>query len=410
MEFPRDKQESLIKIAQQMEHPFYCYNMDAFHNHLQELTKCSNQGVRLWYATKANPLSCVVDEIIESGAGIDVASLGELEHCLNRGAGPEKILATGPAKSRTYLQKLLQKGVRIIVCEGLNQLSWLQEIAQAMKLKVQILLRIQLDWEQFSMPNQKSVLGGSNITPFGLPPQEWAHIRPEQYPNLHFRGMHIFQWANILCSKTLMHIWKISARECTLLAKQMNFNLEVLDLGGGLGIPYSKGQSKPCWQEAQKALGEIREEYAFQEIWLELGRYAIGEFGHYLTKVIDRKRVRGKNLLVLEGGINQLARPTLTKEPFPCQALPRKHGELSSEMEHFQVHGPLCTSLDLLGEYTLPKDVDVDDWLIFNQTGAYGFTESMPFFLCHPLPGEVILQCEKIKVLRAGKSASSWLA
>ena len=76
---------------------------------------------------------------------------------------------------------------------------------------------------------------------------------------------------------------------------------------------------------------------------------------------------------------------------------------------HFDVHGPLCTSLDKLGRLALPNDVDVDDQLIFGLSGAYGFTESMPFFLCHQIAAEYVLHNGNVEQIRAAEPASWYL-
>ena len=54
---------------------------------------------------------------------------------------------------------------------------------------------------------------------------------------------------------------------------------------------------------------------------MELGRFAVGECGYYFSKIIDRKTVRGKEILVLNGGINHIARPALVNQFFPCHSL-----------------------------------------------------------------------------------------
>ena len=141
------------------------------------------------------------------------------------------------------------------------------------------------------------------------------------------------------------------------------------------------------------------------EIWLELGRYAIGSFGYYACPVIDRKCNGGQTQLVLGGGVNHLLRPALTSQPFPVELL----RDSSADMAYFVLHGPLCTGLDHLGICQLPKDIMPGDWLVFSQCGAYGFTESMPWFLCHTLPGEVVYQQGQVDILRPPEKPDSWL-
>ena len=73
------------------------------------------------------------------------------------------------------------------------------------------------------------------------------------------------------------------------------------------------------------------------------------------------------------------------------------------------LYGPLCTALDCLGEHQLASDLNEQDWLVFSQCGAYGFTESMPYFLCHELAAEYILEQGNIECIRSAEDASYYL-
>ena len=73
------------------------------------------------------------------------------------------------------------------------------------------------------------------------------------------------------------------------------------------------------------------------------------------------------------------------------------------------LYGPLCTALDCLGEHQLPSDLNEQDWLVFSQCGAYGFTESMPYFLCHELAGEYVIHNGVLSCVRQAEDASHYL-
>ena len=110
--------------------------------------------------------------------------------------------------------------------------------------------------------------------------------------------------------------------------------------------------------------------------------------------------------LVLAAGINHIIRPAITDQPFPVTLL-RNSAALE---QSFDIHGPLCTSMDKLGHLPLASDVNVGDNLVFGYCGAYGFTESMPFFLCHQLAAEYVFQAGELVEVRAAKPASTYLA
>ncbi len=398
-------QGDLERAAKLIDGPFFFYNLDGLAKHLRTIRHYHAQGLKVWYACKANPLSAILQEIKNSGLGIDIASKGELQQALTVGLRPENMLATGPAKSKEYLRQLLYLEIDTIVLESANQVRWLHELAveKGPHFRPRALLRLQLDWQE-----GRSVLGGGEITPFGMDQASWATFFAE-YPltrlQIDFLGIHVFQWGNLLGPATLKKIWREITGQAQAFAAAQGMKLIVLDLGGGLGIPYGP-ESRPLdFRDIFSILMDIKQEFQIPNIWLELGRFLVGEAGVYATKIIDHKSVRGKKLLILEGGINHLIRPSLVHDPFPCLSFASPGTRTST----FTLHGPLCTALDQLGTYQLPENLTVGDWLYFPQTGSYGFTESMPFFLCHDLPAEVILKNQKVRIVREQQSAATWL-
>ncbi|MBC76690.1 MAG: diaminopimelate decarboxylase [Halobacteriovoraceae bacterium] len=379
---------------------FYFYDLDLLRSHLSAMAEILDPDIKLWYACKANPMSAVLKVLRNLGFGIDVASSGELHQVLNSGIKGEHVIATGPGKSRDYLEHLIKNEVKTIVVESYNQVVWLDEAAQKLGKKVDALIRVQLDWNE-----GKSVLGGDAITPFGLGPEDWKQHDLQQFKNINFKGFHIFQWGNIMDPKKLESIWEKCVENILSLAADLNVSAEIMDLGGGLGVPYKEGQTKIDFKEIHEILVNLKKKYNLKTIWMELGRFTTAECGNYLTKIVDVKEVRGKKLLVTEGGINHCARVALTGQAFPCKAL----SPSNVKKVNFQVHGPLCTALDHLGDFDLPEDLKIGDWLIFTMAGAYGFTESMPYFLCHKLPGEALVYNNDLMVPRPPKTSYDWM-
>jgi len=378
--------------------PFFFYDLDALFQRAQRLMQTK---IKLWYAVKANPLSKVIQTLDKTGFAFDVASVGELEQVLTCGVTAEKILHTGPAKSYAQFKHFIFQGIRIFVLESHQQVYDVQRAAQEAKAIVQAVLRVQLRWEG----EQDNILGGSQLTPFGLLPEDWHGLRLTDFPNIDFKGLHTFQWGNITDAKALKHIWQTLLSPLQKLAQRLALPIRVLDLGGGLGIPYAGQQERLSWERVEIILSGIQQQLPNTEIWMELGRYVVGEIGYYIAPVVDRKTCGGKELLVLEGGINHLLRPVLSGQAFPVNLL----RDSDAPQQDFQLHGPLCTAIDVLGTHALPGDIQIGDNLVFFHCGAYGFTESMPLFLCHTLPGEVVWQDGKADMIREPAPAATWL-
>ena len=385
--------------AEQDEDGFFLYDLDYLEQHLSVLMQ--QEVIKLWFAVKANPLSRVISTLAQQGFNFDVASQGELTQVLAQNVQAERILNTGPAKSKRQMKAFLSQGVRTFVVESLNQLQWLNEAAMELACQPQVLLRVQLQWQE----GEKNPLGGNEVTPFGLSCQEWQTIKVSHFSALNINGLHIFQWGNMLSNDRMFELWSQMVTPLLSLAEQLGMRLEVLDLGGGLGVDYLQTGQGLSWKQIVADLAKIKAQAGVSELWLELGRFAVADMGYYVTSVVDRKQNFQQQQLVLAGGINHLIRPAITEQPFPVTML----RESAASPCYFDLHGPLCTSLDKLGTLAIASDVDVDDQLIFGLAGAYGFTESMPFFLCHQIAAEYVLQQGKIEQVRAAQPAAWYL-
>lgn len=389
------------------EQAYFVYQLDALKAHLATLQK--QDVIKLWFAVKANPLSKIIQTLDSEDFNFDVASSGELAQVLAQGINPNRILNTGPAKTKQQLTSFLIQGVRTFVVESLNQLTWLNEAVIEQGLlneKPTVLLRVQLQWDE----GEKNPLGGNSLTPFGLSVAEWQNVHVDNFSALDLCGLHIFQWGNMLSNEKMYDLWGQMVEPLTNLAQHIGMDLKVLDLGGGLGIDYlSKGQAL-SWPQIIEDLAKIKTQAGVEELWLELGRYAVAQCGYYVVPVVDRKINYGQEQLILSAGINHLLRPAITDQPFPVTLLNNDKPLLEVEEQLFDIHGPLCTSMDKLGRLSLPSHVDVGDELVFGYSGAYGFTESMPFFLCHELAAEYVFQGGILHEVRPAKAASSYLA
>jgi len=391
--------QAVEQVSAHLDTPFFIYDLDKLTTHLKQLT--AQTDVKLWYAVKANPLSRIIQCLDSAGFNFDVASKGELEQVLAQSINSERVLNTGPAKSPAQISHFIARGVRIFVAESINQVRWLNEQATKANCQLQVLLRVQLRWPD----SEKNPLGGDSLTPFGLGCEEWHELNVNDYPALKVDGLHIFQWGNMLSTDKLAALWRAMIQPLQQLARALRIELNILDLGGGLGIPYTQDASRLDWSALIETLASIKAQAGVAELWMELGRYAVGECGHYATPVVERKENYGQQQVILSGGINHLLRPAVTNQDFPVTVLRESQASLTT----MTLYGPLCTALDCLGEHTLANDVDEHDWLIFSQCGAYGFTESMPYFLCHELAAEYVIEQGNIECIRSAEDASYYL-
>jgi diaminopimelate decarboxylase len=174
-----------------------------------------------------------------------------------------------------------------------------------------------------------------------------------------------------------------------------------LDLGG-LG----RSLATAARELAGTAAGDAR-------LLLEPGRFLVGPAGAYVTRVVDRKIVGGHHVVIVDGGIHHLVRPALVGQEHRVRVLTGR-GALAAAAgaQRFPVTvaGPLCSGLDVFAQSSVMALPDPGDLVAVLDAGAYGATESMPFFLSHPLPPEIALEGDTAWVARPRIEPEAWLS
>lgn len=360
--------------------PAFVYDAATAKKTYSELRSALPSRVQLAYAVKANPYPELLRLFALLGAGFDCASEGEIRRVANLGLPMQNVLFAGPGKRRAEIALALELGVR------LNAESWedLQQVNELSSQPVKVNLRVH---PSFGSEEGNTIIGGSGPSAFGIDEEQLPELL-EMLPQLgrvRVAGLHVFIASNQRSSTNLLATYKSVFGLAQDIRKRFGVEFDQIDLGGGLGVPYSPIESPLDTHE----LGRGLEKLLWDNSWfggaiiLEPGRYLASGCGVYLTRVIRTKQSRGERFVILEGGINQLLRPALTGQPFPVKAIDR-HGEVKETV----LAGPLCTSLDRLGTVSLP-DLSPGDLLVFGMTGAYGFTEAMTNFLSHAPAKEV---------------------
>ncbi|HJV89310.1 MAG TPA: hypothetical protein VJ623_03315 [Holophagaceae bacterium] len=336
--------------------------------------------VRLAYAVKANPHPVLLAALAEAGLSFDCASGGELARVASLNLPPGRTFYAGPGKRTEELALALRKGVRV-QAEGWEDLLRLDALATGV---VDVNLRVH---PLEAGEEATRILGGSGPSAFGVDEEDVPAIldRAKALKHLRIRGLHCFTASNQRDAAKLQATHGAVLAMAKRLHEAHGLELDQIDLGGGLGVTYSEAETPLDLKAFGVSLRALLEAHPWfgGELILEPGRFLAAPTGVYLSRVIRVKASRGATFAILEGGVNHLLRPALTGQPFPVRAVGRGEGTVRTTLA-----GPLCTSLDRLGEVDLPP-LEPGDLLAFGRVGAYGFTEAMTHFLSHPVPLEV---------------------
>jgi diaminopimelate decarboxylase len=389
--------------------PLHVYDLDAIRRRVGLLRAALPERVEVAFAVKANPARLVLGTLAAAGVGADVASGGELAAVSRAGFDPAAICFTGPGKTELEIEAALRAPIRALTLESLDELDTVLRMTPLAHPGQGLLLRLATS----GAGEEQAIIGAAGSAKFGLTDDEadeaLATLRRVGAlgPGGRYRvlGFHAFGASQVLEATVLVAGLRDLATRSQALAAEHGLDVRLIDAGGGLGIPYRS--ESPELDLA--ALGEgIADELATWEertplrearVLLEPGRWLIGPAGTYLTRVLWTKVRAGRTIAIMDGGIHHLARPALVGEQQRIVAVgstAAREGCVATD-----VVGPLCTGLDVLATGVELPNVRRGDVLAVLDTGAYGFSESMPLFLSHPIPAEVGVDGSSVRVSRA---------
>lgn len=366
--------------------PFYVYDASLMTDRVNHLRAVLPPAVHLHYAMKANPMPAVVNHLAALVDGLDVASAGELKVALASNTEPHNISFAGPGKTDSELEVAASAGITINL-ESNGELQRLANIGERLGIQPVVAVRVNPDFDLKASGMKMS--GGPK--PFGID----AEVVPETLGmikdrDLKFRGFHIFSGSQNLRSDALVEAQTKTLELALRLAEAAPNPIDLLNIGGGFGIPYFPGEAEldlqPVADNLANRLPGALNRLGHPEVVIELGRYFVGEAGLYICKIIDKKVSRGHTYLITDGGLHHHLAASgnfgqVIRKNFPVAIANRV---TASTVENVSVVGPLCTPLDILGDNMPLPVAEPGDLVAVYQSGAYGLTASPRNFLSHP--------------------------
>jgi diaminopimelate decarboxylase len=385
---------AITRLAAQVgQTPFYAYDRRLITQRLQLLRNAFPQDIHLHYAIKANPMPAVVQHLSTLVDGFDLASAGEMQVALDTTMPREHISFAGPGKTDKELTQAVAAGV-VINMESEGEMRRIANIANTVGITPKVAIRVNPDYELKS----SGMKMGGGPKQFGVDAERVPAMLTElALLNVNFHGFHIFWGSQNLNADAIMEAHEKTFDLAMRLNDYVPSPVKLLNIGGGLGIPYFPGDKrldlKPIGENLDRLLPRLKSSLPHAEIVTELGRFIVGEAGVYVCKIIDIKESRGEKFLVTNGGLHHHLAASgnfgqVIRKNYPV-AIGNKIS--SGDVETVSVVGPLCTPLDLLANKMDLPHADVGDLVVIYQSGAYGSTASPQDFLSHPHSIEVLV-------------------
>ncbi len=380
-------------IAQQYGTPCYVYSKRAITNNWQAFADAfatSGHKHQIFYAIKANSSLAILKLLNSMGAGFDAVSGGEIERVLVAGGNPQKIVFSGVGKSNVEIKRAIDLGIYSIHVESIAELERIQEIAQQCNKRANIALRINPD---VAIDSHAYISTGSKSSKFGIDYVNAVEIycKAQQMPNINIRGISCHIGSQIDSLKPFLSaIDQLLAIIEQLTAK--NIQLEYIDVGGGLGIPY-QNETMPSTAEYIAAITDKLQNSKLA-IHIEPGRAIVANAGILLTKVEYLKTTGDNNFVIVDAAMNDLIRPALYHSYH--EIIPVRETTISTD-KIYNVVGPVCETGDFLGEKRA-LEVKSGDLLAVMTAGAYGFCMSSNYNT-RPHCAEVLVNGSQINLI-----------
>jgi diaminopimelate decarboxylase len=401
-------------IAERFGTPCFVYDLDVIERQVEALRSTLPPVVELAYAVKANPALAVVAHLGRLGLGADVASGGELETVRRAGIAADRVVMTGPGKRSEELQAAVAAGVRAVTVESPGELARLGAAAAASGRRVPVLLRAAV--AEDARLERVRLVGDDGAGKFGMDRAALmtAARTAVDSPHLDLLGLHAFGASNVLDAVSLVDHVRSTVTLARQVAAHVGTPFRVIDAGGGLGIPYEPHEESLDVARLGRGLAEITSTWPDDplltgaRLLLEPGRFLVGPAGAYLARVVDRKSMDGAVVIILDGGVHHVLRPALVGQEHRIRLLGGR-AETTARPIPVTVAGPLCSGLDVFSQHALMQPPEPGDLVAVLDVGAYGFTESMPLFLSHPIPAEVAIRNGRAECIRPRMEPAEWL-
>lgn len=356
------------KLAQ-VKTPFYYYDTDLLRKTLcainTETQKYPNYHVH--YAVKANANLKVLSVINEAGLGIDCVSGGEIQQVLKAGFPADKIVFAGVGKSDWEIELGLDAGIFCFNVESIAELEVINEIACAKGKTANVCFRINPNVGAHTHAN---ITTGLAENKFGIAMEDMETVigRAKEMNNISFKGLHFHIGSQILEMDDFIALSeRINELQDRLEAS--GITLDIINVGGGLGIDYVNPMANPIPDFASyfSTYHQHLKLRPGQSVHFELGRAVVGQCGALITRVNYVKTGAVKQFAIVDAGMTDLIRPALYDAHHKMLNLTSDEPE-----ETYDVVGPICESSDVFDkDIQLPR-IHRGDLLAILSAGAYG--------------------------------------
>ena len=387
---------ALSDIAAEVGTPFYVYSTATLERHFRLFDDAlSGMDHLVCYAMKAASNQSIIKTLAALGAGMDVVSGGEYLRAIKAGVPPDRIVFSGVGKTRAEMEMIVQGGVRQVNVESEPEMVLLDKVARAHGKKIPITIRVNPDVDA---KTHAKIATGKSENKFGIPITKARDVyaMAAKLEGLEIVGIDV----HIGSQLTDLEPFGLAYRKVAELTETLRadgHDIRRLDLGGGLGIPYVRGNEAPPLPADYGALIKREVGHLGCEVEIEPGRLIVGNAGLLVSSVIYVKEGEGRNFLILDAAMNDLIRPAMYDAHHDI--VPVQEPKAGADYADFDVVGPVCETGDTFARNRALQWLEDGDLVAFRSAGAYGAVMASEYN-SRPLIPEVLVKGVQFAVIR----------
>lgn len=395
---------NLTDLASEQNTPLYVYSKKTLLRHLTNFKQAFSEYPTLpCFAVKCNSNLSILSQIFRSGFGADVVSEGELERALLSGVQPESIVYSGVAKFDREIERGIEVGLGSFNVESPFELEQINQIASRLGTVANISLRLNPNIDAKTNPK---ITTGLYDTKFGISIDSLPEIlsRVKELGNINLKGLACHIGSQILNLKPLEEA-AASMASIAISLKESGFQLQTINMGGGLGIRY-RDETPPELADYAKCLIKGVSKTGLKLV-IEPGRVIMGNVGVLLTKVIGVKRTPKRNFIIVDAAMNDLPRPAMYDSFHDIEPTGKK---LTGENQIFDIVGPICETADYIGKERRLPVPNPGDYLCVRGCGAYASAMASNYN-SRPRAAEILVDEDQFTIIRPREKLENlWLS
>jgi len=384
-------------LAKEYGTPLFATDQQRLEENYRKLDQAFNSrtGTRVIYACKANTNLAVLKVLEKMGACIDAVSPGEIMAALRAGFSRDRIMFTGPNPSDRDLDFIMESGVRI----NLDSFTMLEKVAKRLGNREDAWLSFRVNPHVVAGHHDHCITAGP-VSKFGLPTSMIvdAYQRAQELGlGENMRGIHCHIGSGILETEPFFLAVDAMCEISKLVEEKTGIDLEIIDIGGGYGVPYKPEDSELDVEDvADQLVKRFKQHFPSKLLGIEPGRYLVADTTALLTTVNTVKHTDVKTYVGVDAGFNNLVRTALYGAYHHLLVADEVEAEVKMPVD---IAGPLCESGDIfLHDHPIPPLKEGAVLALLN-AGAYGFTMSSNYNM-RPLAAEVLVNGDKKALIR----------